>query len=92
MMNDIKCKEFIFGKDISPWWFLQAVDKMDVEYILERGKIQGCRFYKQDKEVIKTIGDKIVISELYTKMPKRLDRKEPSITIRHYPNEFYKMR
>ena len=79
---------FCFGVNVSPWWFLQAVEQMHVEYVHNKGKVIGCRFYKHNKEITKTIGQVIHWYELYTEEP--LQTSKPStITYRHYSSDKY---
>lgn len=79
---------FRFGVDVSPWWFLQSVEQMHVEYVHDKGKVVGCRFYRRSKEVTKTIGQVIHWDELYIEEPIQMN-KPSTITYRHYPSERY---
>lgn len=69
----VEYKTFRFGIDCSPWWFTQAVKQMDVEYVFMQGKVRGCRFYKRNKEIIKSIGETICVYDIYNKMPKQME-------------------
>lgn len=68
MCNNDSVKVFIFGVDYSPQWFLDKVMSKDVEYIITRGKVTGCRFYDLDgHEITRSIGDVIDRGMLYPK-------------------------
>lgn len=71
-MSTVRMRHFLFGKDISPWWFLDKVEHKFVEYIFEKGKVIGCRFYDvRGKEITKAIGELITVDMLYEEEPER---------------------
>ena len=58
-------EEFIFGKDLSPSWFSDLIEKGKVEWINEHGIVKGCYFTnKTGADVAKMIGDKISKDEI----------------------------
>ena len=68
MNNNDSAKVFVFGESYSPQWFLDKVFSKDVEYIVTRGKVTGCRFYNlTGHEITRSIGDVIDKGMLYPK-------------------------
>lgn len=62
-------ESFIFGKEISPQWFINKVNTKDVEYIFTGKKVIACRFYDtRNIERIFYVGDTIKYNLLYREM------------------------
>lgn len=61
-------ESFIFGKEISPQWFLNKVNTKDIEYIFTGKKVIACRFYDvRNIERTFYVGDIIKSDLLYRK-------------------------
>lgn len=78
--------QFVFGMDVSPWWFLQKVESKDVEYVFSGGRVTGCRFYDvygQEQSI--AIGDVVKLSQLYNEQPREMQVQVPKY--RHYSTE-----
>ncbi len=78
-----KVRHFIFGVNVSPWWFLQKVESKDIDYITESGKVCSCRFYDANgNERDIEIGQMITIDMLYKKEPEK--RQKSKIKYKHF--------
>lgn len=81
--NKLRMRHFIFGVDVSPWWFLQKVESKDVDYVTHSGKVSYCRFYDiKGNERNISIGQMITVDMLYKEEPEK--RQMPITTYRHY--------
>ena len=61
-------ESFIFGKEISPQWFLNKVNTKDIEYIFTGKKVIACRLYDvRNIERTFYVGDIITSDLLYRK-------------------------
>lgn len=79
-------RQFIFGVDVSPWWFLQKVESKDVEYTYSGGRVTGCRFYDvYGHERCVGMGEAIEIDWLYAGQPQEVQMQVTKY--RHYSTE-----
>lgn len=90
-MDDVSFKSFLFGVDISPWWFLQKVENGVVHYIYangDSGRVVGCKFIdvKRKKERVIAMTEMVSQDMLYREEPKRVGVQS---TYRHYPSSYY---
>lgn len=70
----VRTRHFLFGKNVSPDWFLRKVKSKDVEYVVAGGRIVACKFEDTEgKERVIAIGEVITMDMLYTDEDGQID-------------------